>query len=77
VDERKQGVTVRGSTATSIASATTTLGHRAGSIRALSLQDEPPHSAVQSCGPADLEDEHDGRDGITKKQEQERFLESD
>jgi len=77
VDERKHGVTARGSAAIAIASAITTCGHRAGSIRALSLQDDPPHSAVQSCGPTDLDDENDGRDGIAKKQEQERFLEPD
>jgi len=77
VDERKHCVTARGSAATAIASATTTCDHRAGPIRALSLQDDPPHSAVQSCGPTDLDNEHDGRNGIAKKQEQERFLEPD
>lgn len=77
VDERKHGVTGRGSAANAISSASTTCGHRTGSIRTLSLQDKPPHSAMQSCGPADLDDEHYGRDGIAKKQEQERFLEPD
>jgi len=32
---------------------------------------------VQSCGPADLDNKHGGRDGIAEKQEQERLLQPD